>query len=70
MRTARLLLVALLLGGLLTSAALADGMIVPVRPELRVRGHWASSTTTSISPSATRWPASPSTSSSSTPAAA
>ncbi len=23
------------------SAALADGMIVPVRPELRVRGHWA-----------------------------
>jgi len=24
-----------------TSAALADGMIVPVRPELRVRGNWA-----------------------------
>ena len=22
-------------------AALADGMIVPVRPDLRVRGHWA-----------------------------
>lgn len=27
--------------GLLTPAILADGMIIPVRPELRVRGHWA-----------------------------
>jgi len=27
--------------GLFASAMQADGMIVPVRPELRVRGHWA-----------------------------
>ena len=25
----------------LATAALADGMIVPVRPEIRVRGSWA-----------------------------
>jgi len=27
--------------GAFSAAALADGMIVPVRPEVRVRGHWA-----------------------------
>ena len=34
-------LVAAAFGGLFASATLGDGMIVPVRPELRVRGHWA-----------------------------
>ena len=41
MKTIRLLLPALLCLGLFASATQADGMIVPVRPELRVRGHWA-----------------------------
>jgi len=35
----RIVILALAFG--LASAALGDGMIVPVRPELRVRGHWA-----------------------------
>ena len=41
MKTIRLMLPALLCLGLFASATQADGMIVPVRPELRVRGHWA-----------------------------
>ncbi|HUS91191.1 MAG TPA: VIT domain-containing protein, partial [Phycisphaerae bacterium] len=41
MRTLRLLLASLLLTGLLASASRGDGMIIPVRPELRVRGSWA-----------------------------
>ena len=32
---------AVLLVGLSAGGVLADGMIVPVRPDLRVRGHWA-----------------------------
>ncbi|MHC4295491.1 MAG: VIT domain-containing protein, partial [Planctomycetota bacterium] len=33
--------VAAVVVGLACAAALADGMIVPVRPDIRVRGHWA-----------------------------
>ena len=33
--------IALLMVGLIPVAAMGDGMIVPVRPEIRVRGHWA-----------------------------
>ena len=40
MRTQRLLIVLLVLGSLGGSAA-ADGLIVPVRRDIRVRGHWA-----------------------------
>jgi len=40
MKNARVLLGLAVLAAA-ASAALADGMIVPVRPELRVRGHWA-----------------------------
>jgi len=35
------LLIATLLTGIFSSLALADGMIVPVRPEIRVSGSWA-----------------------------
>jgi len=45
MKTARIALAVaiagIVLAGPLASPGVADGMIVPVRPELRVRGHWA-----------------------------
>ncbi len=41
MKTARIALAAVLVAGLAGTDALADGMIVPVRPDLRVRGSWA-----------------------------
>ncbi len=39
MKATRWIAVALIVG--MGTAALADGMIVPVRPDIRVRGHWA-----------------------------
>jgi len=41
MKTAGRLAVAALVVGMAASAAMADGMIVPVRRDIRVRGHWA-----------------------------
>ncbi|HUT01891.1 MAG TPA: VIT domain-containing protein, partial [Phycisphaerae bacterium] len=41
LRFLALALPTILFGGLFASAIQADGMIVPVRPEIRVRGHWA-----------------------------
>ena len=40
MKSARII-ISLAVWAAMASAALADGMIVPVRPELRVRGNWA-----------------------------
>jgi len=39
--TAKRLAAIVLAIGLTSAAVLADGMIVPIRPDIRVRGHWA-----------------------------